>query len=80
MINLKDIEVQFTYKEPFNTYSHIYSKDGECENITVLSEARYQNQPVYIVIYNGKKYMAIFNFYVCEYFTDDIYGEIYEDE
>ena len=32
----------------------------------------------YIADYNGVKCHAIFNWFVCEYFADDVYGRIEE--
>ena len=65
-----------TYAKPYNTKAHINSLKGETDEITVLGEDKRGNQPVYIVDYKGIKCTAIFNWYNCSYYADDIYGRI----
>ena len=55
----------------FKTTAHIHSLNGKKEEITVLEKVGDND---YIVDYNGVKCHAIFNWYVCEYYADDIYG------
>jgi len=64
---------------PFKTTAHINSLKGEIDEITVLEETEMRNQKVYIVDYKGKKCTAIFNWFVCAYYADDIYGIIKEN-
>ena len=54
-------------------YQLIYVKKGE---ITVL-ENRGNNE--YVVDYNGVKCTAIYNWFSCAYYADDIYGKIKGD-
>ena len=46
--------------------------------ITVLDKPN-KNENKYIVEYGGVKCSAIFNYFVCEYYADDIYGIIKEN-
>ena len=55
----------------FKTQAHIYSLDGEMDEITVLEKTG-DNQ--YLVDYRGVKCSAIFNWYNCTYYADDVYG------
>lgn len=43
------------------------------DEITVLEQVGSND---YIVDYRGVKCHAIFNWFVCAYFTDDIYGKV----
>lgn len=65
-----------TYDTPFTTTAHINSLDGATDEITVLGEDKKGNQPYFIVDYKGIKCTAIFNWFVCAYYADDIYGRI----
>lgn len=62
--------------KPFQTQAHIYSLDGAMDEITVLDERMNGRQTTYIVDYRGVKCTAIFNWFTCEYYADDIYGII----
>ena len=73
LVNIKKIK-------EFETNSHINSLKGEMEKVTFVAKCKYQNQHVYIVKYKNKFCTAIFNCFVCEYYTDDIYGVINEFE
>ena len=61
--------------KPYKTQAHIYSLDGAMAEITVLEETGNND---YIVDYKGIKCHAIFNWFVCEYFADDVYGKVKE--
>ena len=61
---------------PFVTKAHIHSLKGEIDEITVLKKVGDND---YIVDYKGVKCHALFNWFVCEYYTDDIYRRI-DDE
>ena len=68
--------------KPFKTTAHIYSLDGKTDEITVLSKEvlfGHEADNSYIVDYRGVKCTAIFNWYVCEYYADDVYGIIKEN-
>lgn len=62
--------------KPFKAKAHIHSLDGAIGEITVLENKDNTN---YIVDYNGVKCTAIFNWAICSFFVDDIYGIIKED-
>lgn len=53
----------------YKAMAHINSLNGELAEITVLEK-------VGIVDYKGVKCHALFNWFVCEYYADDIYGRI----
>ena len=57
--------------KPFKTQAHIHSLDGKMDEITVLEEI---GDNKYLVDYHGVKCSAIFNWYNCTYYADDIYG------
>lgn len=59
--------------KPFKAQAHINSLSGKMDEITVLEDL---GNNKYIVDYNGVKCHAIFNWFVCEYYADDIYGRI----
>ena len=62
--------------KPFKTQAHIHSIDGKTDEITVLEELQNGRQTTYIVDYRGVKCTAIFNWFVCAYYADDVYGRI----
>lgn len=62
--------------KPFTTTAHINSLNGKKDTITVLEKIGDND---YIVDYKGVKCHAIFNWYVCDYYADDIYTVIKED-
>lgn len=57
----------------YNTMAHINSLKGELDEITVLKKVGNND---YIVDYRGVKCHALFNWYVCEYYADDVYGRV----
>ena len=61
--------------KPYKAYAHIYSLDGEMDEITVLEET---GNNEYLVDYRGVKCSAIFNWYNGTYYADDVYGRITE--
>lgn len=65
--------------KPFKTQAHIHSLDGAMDEITVLDETMKGRQTMYIVDYRGVKCTAIFNYFNCTYYADDIYGIIKEN-
>lgn len=58
------------------TTAHINSLDGKMDEITVLED---KGNNHYIVDYRGVKCTAIFNFFTCTYYADDIYGRLPND-
>ena len=55
--------------------AHINSLNGKLAEITVLENVGDND---YIVEYNGIKCHALFNWFVCEYYADDLYGIVKE--
>ena len=68
---LREVKTMKEYK----AMAHIHSLNGEMAEITVLEEVGDND---YIVDYKGVKCHALFNWFVCEYYADDIYGIIKE--
>ena len=62
--------------KPFKTQAHIHSLKGEIDEITVLKELGNND---YIVDYKGVKCHALFNWFVCEFYADDIYRIVKEE-
>ena len=60
----------------YKTMAHIRSLKGEMKEITVLEELGGND---YIVDYNGIKCHALFNWFVCEFYADDIYRRIKDE-
>ena len=59
----------------YKAMAHINSLNGEMAEITVLKELGNND---YMVDFKGVKCHALFNWFVCEYYADDIYGIIKE--
>ena len=55
----------------YKAYAHIYSLDGEMDEITVLEET---GNNEYLVDYRGVKCSAIFNAANFQYYADDVFG------
>jgi len=55
------------------TKAHINSLKGDMDDITVLEDLGNNR---FIVDYRGVKCTAIFNWFNCTYYADDIYGRI----
>lgn len=65
---------------PYKAQAHINSLSGKTDEITVLKKIKDTRQPYYIVEYRGVKCTAIFNWFVCSYYADDVYGIIKTEE
>ena len=61
--------------KPYKATAHINSLNGEQAEITVLEQVGGND---YIVEYKGVKCHAIFNWFVCEYYADDVYEIVKE--
>lgn len=59
----------------YKVMAHIHSLNGEKAEITVLEKVGDND---YIVDYKGVRFHALFNWFVCEYYADDIYGIVEE--
>ena len=58
---------------PYTTVAHINSLNGEVDEITVLEQVGDND---YIVDYKGVKCHAIFNWFVCMFYADDLYRKV----
>ena len=59
----------------YKAMAHINSLNGKKDEITVLKKIGDNDS---MVDYKGVKCHALFNWFVCEYYADDIYGIIKE--
>ena len=59
----------------YKAMAHINSLNGKLAEITVLENVGDND---YIVEYNGIKCHAIFIFFFCEYYADDVYEIVKE--
>ena len=59
--------------KPYKTQAHMNSLNGAIDEITVLEKVGDND---YIVDYKGVHCHALFNWFVCEFYADDIYGVI----
>lgn len=72
------------YREPYAVRAYIYSlnkgksQSTETDEVTILGEKTDGTQKLYIVDYKGIKCSAIFNWFSCAYYADDVYGVIKE--
>ena len=64
--------------KPLYTKVHINTIGGKIAAGSVLDNLN-EIENRYIVEYSGVKCSAIFNWFVCEYYADDIYGIIKEN-
>ena len=62
---------------PFKAQAHIHSLNGKMDEITILKKV---GENDYIVDYKGVKCHALFNWFVCQFYADDIYRIVKEDE
>lgn len=62
---------------PFKTQAHLHSLKGEMDEITILEKV---GENDYIVDYKGVKCHALFNWFVCQFYADDVYGKIDTEE
>ena len=62
---------------PFKTQAHLHSLKGEMDEITVLEKV---GENDYIADYKGVKCHALFNWFVCQFYADDVYGKINTEE
>ena len=57
----------------YKAMAHIHSLNGEMAEITVLEEVGNND---YIVDYKGVKCHALFNWFVCQFYVDDVYRRV----
>ena len=61
----------------YKTTAPSHALKGEMDEITVLEKV---GENFYIVDYKGLKCHALFNWFVCQFYADDIYRIVKEDE
>ena len=61
----------------YKAMAHIHSLNGEMAEITVLEEVGNND---YIVDYKGVKCHALFNWFVCQFYADDVYRRVEEGD
>ena len=57
----------------YKALADIHSLNGEMAEITVLEEVGNND---YIVDYKGVKCHALFNWFVCQFYVDDVYRKV----
>ena len=62
---------------PYKAQAHIHSLDGQMDEVTIIDKVGDND---YIVDYKGVKCHAIFNWFNCTYYADDLYAKIDIDE
>ena len=72
---MNNLTKESTIMKEYKAMAHINSLNGETAEITVLEKVGDND---YIVDYKGVKCHALFNWFVCEYYADDIYGIVKE--
>ena len=61
--------------KPYKTQAHINSLNGKIEEITVFDKVGDND---YIIDYKGVKCHALFNWFNCTYYADDVYALVKE--
>lgn len=61
--------------KPYKSQAHIHSLNGKMEEITILKKIGDND---YIVDYKGVKCHALFNWFNCNYYADDVYTIVKE--
>ena len=70
---VEGVDIFYVLSRPYEAMAHIHSLNGQMEEITVIEKVGDND---YIVDYNGVKCHALFNWFVCEYYADDIYTKV----
>lgn len=61
---------------PYKIQAHIHSLNGGMDEITIIDKVGDND---YIVDYKGVKCHALFNWFNCTHYADDLYGRINND-
>lgn len=70
---VEGVDIFYVLSRPYEAMAHIHSLNGQMEKITVIEKVGDND---YIVDFGGVKCHAIFNWFVCEYYADDIYTKV----
>lgn len=63
--------------KPYKATAHIHSLNGEMDEVTIIDKVGDND---YIVDYKSVKCHAIFNWFVCAYYVDDVYGVVKDNK
>ena len=61
--------------KPYKSQAHIHSLNGEIDQITIIEKVGDND---YIVEYRGVKCHALYNWFNCIYYADDVYSIVKE--
>lgn len=61
--------------KPYKSQAHINSLNGEIDEITIIEKVGDND---YIVEYKGVKCHALYNWFNCIYYADDVYSIVKE--
>lgn len=61
--------------KPYKSLAHIHSLNGEMDEITIIDKIGDND---YIVDYKGAKCHALYNWFNCIYYADDVYSIVKE--
>ena len=64
-------------------FAHINSLKGEMKEVTLLGPCYKNGQPennFYIFAVDGKLCVGLFNWFVCQYYVDDVYAVLTEND
>ena len=70
---VEGVDIFYVLSRPYEAMAHIHSLGGKMAKITVIEKVGDND---YIVDFGGVKCHAIFNWFVCEYYADDIYTKV----
>lgn len=70
---MNNLTKELTTMKEYKAMAHIHSLNGEMAEIIVLEEVGNND---YIVDYKGVKCHALFNWFVCQFYVDDIYRRV----
>ena len=72
---MSNLTKEFTTMKGYKAMAHINSLNGEMAEITILEKVGDND---YIVDYKGVKCHALFNWFVCQFYADDVYRRVEE--
>ncbi len=78
---MRFIEEQFTkYQRPITVNAIINSLKGNFDDVEMIGETKNENQTVFLVNYKKKLCTAILNCFNGEFYVDDVWGVIKEEQ
>lgn len=70
---MEGVDIFYVLSRPYEAMAHIHSLGGQMAKITAIEKVGDND---YIVDFGGVKCHALFNWFVCEYYADDIYTKV----